>query len=794
MAENYSDPKNNIAIEEEESSFDIMKWVFLVLKYWYLFVISVGIAIGLAYFSNRSWTPTYKTAAKVVMQESNNRQSGDASSIIQGFNLASGYRSVNNQLILFSSADLTRKAVERMKLDVDYYSKGRFKTNNLYKLSPIEVTHDYLSDKAAAQEFQFKSIDDNSYEISCEGDDSNSAFSAKGQYGVPLKNSMFFITINKTDKFQNSAQLYFKFRSISSWVSDFNARLSFNFVMERASVVEVSMVGKVSERDKDFIDTLCVVFLDDNLDRKNETATKTIDFIDRQMTSIADSLNVAEANLRNFRTANKMLDIGAYSGQIMGKINSLDQKKLEMNLRKTYMDYLSDYLKGNIEDGKIVAPSNLGVMDPNLMVRVKEFSTLQEKQSEVGKKSPYYKKYETQIETAKTALFEVLNNMYVAYNIELRDMEKQYAEQIGKLTGLPDKESQMTNYQRVFKIQDNYYTFMLQKRAEAQIQKASNTSDNIILETAQIKNVINGAEKAKKQSTNLMIGLIIPLIFIFLKEFLNTTIKDKNDIKKYTHFSILGVIQKGTFDKNPLLVLKNPKSVFSESFRLVRTRLEFIMKSKSNKKSSLILITSAESGDGKSFFSINLAGIYAMEKRKVLLIDLDLRKPSVGKSMSIENVKKGITNYIIGQASLEDILIEGDKQRPFDIILPGTIPPNPGELVKSDRLKELLDNLRETYEYIIIDTSPIGLVGDSYALTFNSDVNLFIVRQEKTNKNFFKNVIEQVKQDNIPNMYIVLNGVDVKNSNTSYTYHGYLRKSYYTKGTKNKYYNDYYES
>jgi capsular exopolysaccharide synthesis family protein len=536
-----------------------------------------------------------------------------------------------------------------------------------------------------------------------------------------------------------------------------------------------------------------VVFLDDNLERKNENATKTINFIDTQMASISDSLNVAEANLRNFRTTNKMLSMEAYSGQVMGKINMLDQKKLEMNLRKTYMDYLSDYLKGNIEDGKIVAPSSLGVMDGNLMSRVKEFSDLQTKQGEVGKKSPYYKKYETQIETVKATLFEVLRNMYAAYNIELKDMEKQYVEQMGKLVNLPEKESQMTNYQRVFKIQDNYYTFMLQKRAEAQIQKASNTSDNIILETAQIRETVNGAEKTKKQSTNLMIGLIIPLAFIFLKEFLNTTIKDKNDIKKYTHFSVLGIIQKGNYDKSPLLVLKNPKSVFSESFRLVRTRLEFIMKSKSNKKSSLILVTSAESGDGKSFFSINLAGIYAMEKRKVLLIDLDLRKPSISKSMSIENTKKGITNYIIGQASLEDILIESDNQRPFDIILPGTIPPNPGELVKSDRLKELLDNLCEIYEYIIIDTSPIGLVGDSYALTFNSDVNLFIVRQEKTNKNFFKSVIEQVKQDNLPNMYIVLNGVDVKSSNTSYTYHGYMRKSYYTQGAKNKYY-DYYET
>jgi len=792
MAENYAEPKNNVAFEEE-SSFDIMKWVILILRHWYLFIISVGVAIGWAHFSNRSWTPSYKTAAKFIIQDNARMGAGDASSVMQGFNIQNAYRNVNNQLIMFSSVDLTKKAVERMKLDVDYYTKGRFKTDNLYKRSPIEITHDYIANEAYALEFHFKSIDDESYEISCIGDDKKTAFSASGKYGVPLRSSMFFITVEKTDKFRKDASLCFCFRSIDSWASNFNSRLSFQFVMERSSVIEIAMVGKVPECDKDFVDTLCLVFLDDNLERKNEAATRTIDFIDKQMSGISDSLNIAESNLRKFRTDNKILDVGSYSSQIMGKINALDQKKLEMNLRKTYMDYLSNYLKENIKDDSIVAPSSLGVMDPNLMARVKEFSDLQIKKSQVGVKSPYYQKYESQIETTKTALFEILKNMYKAYDIELNDMKKRYDEQMIELKGLPDKENQMVSYQRIFKIHDNYYSFLMQKRADAQIQKASNTPDNIILETAKIMNVTNGAEKAKTNSSSLMIGLLLPLAFIFLKEFLNTSIRDKNDIKKLTHFDIIGTIQKGTHEKVAVQVIRNPKSIFTESFRLVRTRLEFIFNARDKKvKSSIILVTSADSGDGKTFFSLNLAGIYAMEGRKTLLIACDLRKVSASQPLNMNNNSKGLSNYLIGQASLEEILQVGDNKFPFDVILSGTIPPNPGELVKSEKLEMLLNELRETYEYIIIDTAPIGLVGDAYALTNISDVNLFIVRQTKTHKAFFKSVIEQIKQDNVPNVYIVMNGVDVKNDK-NYTYHGYMRKSYYGQGKKkDKYYSNYY--
>ena len=787
----YENKQNNNMFDNEESSFDFMKWVRLVLQYWYLFVISVAAALALAYYSNRSWMPVYSTSAQVIIEGGRGVNSG-AAAVMQGFNVQSGFSNVNNQLIMFGSRDMSERAVERLGLSVDYYMRGRFRTNNLYGLNPVEIKHDYLSGNAYSTEFKFKSVSDSLFEISVEGDKEDNGYTIKGRYGVPVKNSIFFITVNKTDFFNPDVEFLFRFRSKDSWVSDFNPRLNFGFVMERASVVRVSMVGLVPDRDKDFIDALCIEFLQDELDRKNETAIRTIDFIDSQLFGIADSLQVAESRLRGFRTENRVVDVSSFGSNLMSQINTFDQRKIELDLKKTYMDYLSDYLKGKIEDGKVVMPSSLGFTDGVLMGLVKELVDLQTKRDEMGVQSPYYKKYQSQIETKKAAMLTVLDNMYDNYNIELANFNTQYNILEEKLSTLPDKESQMITYQRIFKIHDNYYTFLLQKKAEAQIQKASNSPTNIILGQATLGGVMNGGVKSKKYSQNLMIGLILPVVFIFLRGFLDFTVKDKNDIKKYTRYDIIGTIQKGKYENNPLLVKKHPKSVFAESFRLVRTRLEFYAKAHDNQSAS-ILVTSTESGDGKSFFSINLAGIYAMEKKKTVLVDLDLRKPSIGGSLSLHG--KGVSNYLIGQVELEGIIIQKEEYD-FDVILAGTIPPNPGELVKLEKLKELLEILKDRYEYVIIDTSPIGLVGDAYALARIVDTNIFVVRQEKTNKSFFKNVIEQLKQDNVPNVCIVMNGVDAQHNEYS-TYHGgYMKKSYYTKGLNKKtnYYNDYYEN
>jgi capsular exopolysaccharide synthesis family protein len=252
----------------------------------------------------------------------------------------------------------------------------------------------------------------------------------------------------------------------------------------------------------------------------------------------------------------------------------------------------------------------------------------------------------------------------------------------------------------------------------------------------------------------LLFGILIPIVIVIIIELSNTTVHSTKDVEKSCTFPLIGAVRH-TKSTDPLLVAKNPRSSFTEMFRAIRTRIEFIVQRKTN---IMIMTTSTESGDGKTYFSINLASIYSMASKKTILVDMDIRKPSVNQRFNIVQ-PNGVTNYLVNQCSIDEVILHLPKVD-FDILPAGSIPPNPGELIRSDKLIELFKELRNRYDYIIVDSSPIGMVTDAYALAQLSDVNLFVVRNAKTNKSFFKKLSTQLKVDNIPNMYSIINDVE----------------------------------
>jgi tyrosine-protein kinase Etk/Wzc len=343
--------------------------------------------------------------------------------------------------------------------------------------------------------------------------------------------------------------------------------------------------------------------------------------------------------------------------------------------------------------------------------------------------------------------------MRVALEIEKNDFERRLSVVNKEIDELPKKELEMISIERKYKMDDNYYTFFLQKRAESEILKASNTPDNNILDKARIISVTNSDKKSKTTLMFLLFGLLIPTVIVILIELLNSTVRSSKDVEKGSSFPLIGGIRH-TKSTDPLLVSKNPRSAFTEMFRVIRTRIEFIVQRKTN---IMILNTSTESGDGKTYFSINLAAIYSMASKKTILVDMDIRKPSINQRFNIIQ-PNGVTNYLIGQCNLDEIILHLPKVD-FDILPAGSIPPNPGELIRSEKLAEMFEELRKRYDYIIVDTSPIGMVTDAYSLAHMSDVNLFVVRNNKTNKTFYKKLSTQLRLDNIPNLYSILNDV-----------------------------------
>ena len=762
-------------------SFDYMLWLIRIARYWYLFVIALVIALGLAYLKNRTWLPRYLTAANVMIEGGGAAQRG-AQSVMQGFTVDRGLQNLENQKILFGSRPMVERAVKRMSLEVSYETRGRFKDRILYKTAPIDIQIDSVA--VYGKEFYFTGIDDNNFKITA-GEDEN-AFSITGEYGKPVISRYFSAIVQKTVYFQPKFNIYFWFNSLEARVRMYENTVGFNFIGDKSTVLQVSRSGLVRQQDIDFIDALCDEFLLDNLNRKNEAASKTIDFINAQLIDISDSLNISETELHTFRSQNRIADISSYSSGLIEQMRESDRQRADLNLRNSYLTYLSNYLKTGVDKGgTIVPPSGIGVNNTILMQTIDRMNELQAKRAEVGERSPYYSRYTEQIESVRSSLFEVLRNIQVEFNIEKRAFEARDAQLQSSLSNLPAKEGLLANFERRHRINDTYYTFLLQKRAESQIQKASNSSDNIILDRARTIAVTNAGEQHSRYVKYASVALLLVLALIVLKELLNNTIRDIEELRRISPFELLGVIRRAKVNE-PVLVLKNPKSVFTENFRAIRTKLEFVTKRKTGIS---LLLTSTEPGDGKSYMSLNLAGIYALTGKKVVLVDLDMRKPSIGSMLSLSKAQ-GVSNYLAEQADIDDITIKNTEYK-YDIILAGTLPPNPGELIRSDALKKMIEELKKRYDYVIVDTCPIGLVADAYAIAPEVDATIYVVRAEKTNKSFYKTVIAQVQETDLPNVYIVFNDLDYDKAeyNRNYGYgYGYGKNSYYMR--REGYYTD----
>lgn len=732
------DPQQGGDDDDSSTSFNPIEWLFTFLHYWYLFVIALVIAMGLAMLKNRRWIPTYLSQGTIVIKE-NAGYGGSSMALMQGFGVDAGFKNVNNQMIMLGSYDLTSRVVDSLPfLNVEYITQGRFKTRQLYRQTPILVEPKRVDPRAYGILYQVNFNSDGSMRIA--STDESVDVDMTVHYGEPVSCNLFDITIWPTELMINSGKIYFRFRSHESLVDEFMSRLQLSFVTEGSTVLALSMVSETPQRDCEYLDKLAQIYLLQNLEQKNEVAENSIRFINEQLESLQASLQVSEGAMTDFRQENKFVDVNSYAGQLMSLIANYDQQSMELRLRETYFDYLINYIHTNIESGAVIAPTTMGVNEPILMGLVQQLNDLRIQRGELTEKNVYYAKYTKDIDNVKTAIEEVVTSMRASLEIEKDDLKKRYAEVEKSIKTLPQKELQMVAIERNYRIDDNYYTFFLQKRAEAEIQKASNTPDNSIMDKARTTAIMNAKAKSKTTSTYLIIGFLVPLILIVLSELLNNKIRSPKDVLKLKSFRLIGTLRHAR-SQNPTLVRASPRSSYAEMLRAIRTRIEFVLR---RKEKMVICVTSTESGDGKTFLSTNLAALYAMTGKKTLLVDLDLRKPNIHTKLGLEN-GVGVSNYLIGDCTEEEVYVRNTPFG-FDFVRAGTIPPNPGELVHSDKLAEAIERARENYDYIIIDTSPIGLVPDAYAIIEKSDMCLFVIRCMQTNKSFCKQTLEQMSE------------------------------------------------
>ena len=669
---------------------------------------------------------------------------------------------------MLGSYDLMSRVVDSLPfLNVEYITQGRFKTRQLYRNTPIVIEYTRLHPRAYEMMFLITSNEDGTMHIS--SSDESMPLELDVHFGEPVSCPLFDIKVWPTEMLTSSTRVFFRFRTHESLVTEFMGRLQLSFVRDGSTVLALSLVSETPQRDCEFLDKLVDIYLLQNLEQKNKVAENSIRFINEQLENLQASLQVSEGAITDFRQENKFVDVNSYAGQLMGRISEYEQQAMELRLRETYFDYLIKYIHDNIEKDAVIAPTTMGVKEPVLVGLVQQLNDLRIKRGELTQKNVYYAKYTKDIENVKLALEEVVTSMRASLEIEKTDLNNRYKDVEKSIRQLPEKELQMVAIERNYRIDENYYTFFRQKRAEAEIQKASNTPDNSVMDRARTTAVMNANAKSKTTTIYLVIGLLIPFFLIIISELLNNKIRSPKDVVKLRKFRLIGTLRHAK-NQNPTLVRASPRSSYAEMLRSIRTRMEFVLK---RKEKMVICISSTESGDGKTFLATNLAALYGLTGKKTLLVDLDLRKPNIHTKLGLEN-GVGLSNYLVGECELNDAMVK-DTPFGFDLLRAGTIPPNPGELIHSDKLTQMMSDLREQYDFVVIDTSPIGLVPDAYAVIEQCDLCLYVIRCMETNKSFCKQTLDQMKEviDNPEKVQIVLSDIPTEGRHSYGSGYGY---------------------
>ncbi len=559
---------------------------------------------------------------------------------------------------------------------------------------------------------------------------------------------------------------------------------------EEGTVITVSSEGVVPDREIDYINALCENFIQAGLERKRLIAENTLDFIEEQINIIKDSLNITEKQMLAYRLDQNAVDLSREGQMAYEKLQNFYEQKTQLKLKSNYYEYLKDYIENKRDPQAIISPTLIDANDQLLIGQVKSLQTLYDEREKLAfsasVENPGITQINDRIQSMRTKIIDILDGL--VYSNELARMqivtEENDIEQ--QLLRLPVSEQELINIQRKYDVNNQFYTFLLERRAEAGIQRASAVSQVRILDHANIFNIIPvGTKKSLIYLIAIIFGLVVPGSIIYLANTFDTRIKDRRDIEENTDLPILGVISHSTIGED-IPVHHKPGDVFAESFRHIRTNLQYILRESEQK---IIMITSTISGEGKTFIAVNLATILAMADKKVLLIGMDLRRPSLHKVFKLEN-SKGISTFLAGMDKYSDIIsptnIEG-----INVMVSGQVPPNPAELLGTDKMSELFNNAKKHYDYIVIDTPPIALVTDALLISKYADANILIIRQNFSPKGVLE-MINNLKSKQIREISLLVN--DIRESKAfGYRYYygygyGYGYGYHYRYG--NKYYTD----
>ncbi|MBC6610305.1 polysaccharide biosynthesis tyrosine autokinase [Hymenobacter sp. BT507] len=742
------------------------------LRYWYLFAFGILLALGIAFAYLQYYAvPRYQITSTVLVKDDDGGGTAMSGGAID-LNVFRSSKNLNNEIEILKSAGLMHRVVRELDLGTTYYVEGRFRNEELYNSgNPIRTIVSKLDTNIVNKDIYLVAKSTIEFQLFDNNDEKGITYRFGQLIHKPYGSFTIVANNNALLKEYLNQKIIIGLHDTRDIAENFSGGLTVSPIKEDATVLRIGITDAIPSRGIDIVNKLVQVYNKEALEDRNVMATNTITFLDDRLKYITGELSDVEKSVAQYKSSNELTDVTTQASNYVEQATDYNKRLSDWAIQIDILESIENYLNQNKGQYKMV-PSTLGIQDETLLGLINKFNELQLERermlrtTEVG--NPLVQNFNEQLSNLRANILENLGNIKKSLVITSNSLKASSGQFKSRIQRVPRVERELQEINRQQETKQKLYLFLLQRREEAAISLASTVSNSRIIDTATSTNYPISPSKQIIYLTALLLGALVPFGILYTKDLLNDKIRTQQDVERLTTTPILGELAHNS--SGTLVVTRENKSTLAEMFRLIRSNLSFAAGNAENGK--VILVTSSMSGEGKTFFAINLGASLVLAGKRTLLIELDLRNPSLLYELG-EKVTTGLTDYInSNEVSIKDIIQPIESIPHLDIIGAGTsLANNPAELMMSDKLQYLISELKDMYDHIIIDTAPIGRVSDAFSLRTLINQTIYLVRYNYTDKRQI-NIISNIFSNHLlPNPMIVLN--DAKKANEYGYGHGY---------------------
>lgn len=776
--------QTNNSSNKNDQGLNIVDLFMYLASQWKWFLLSILICGGIAWYNYARAPLVYFRSATVIIKDPSNKAS---TSGLDRFDNFINKVNVANEILQFRSKKLMREVVQRVHADVSYQIKDGLRNNELYNESPVLVS---LPDALPEQSFSFTMTLKDAKTVTLSD---FSGIEAKPSYEVALNDTVAIIegmnvVVTATNYLRDSwlnTPIRVQKLPVESMVNYYKNALGIQQEEEEASILTLALKDSSPARAEDVLNTLITVYNEEAIKEKNQVAVNTANFINERLIIIERELGNVESNLESFKQRNQIVDIASSAGMYMTESQKYNADAMELETQLRLANFIKDYLTDPGKETDLI-PSNTGISDMNIENQISLYNAAKLKRDHLiddsSVNNPVVQELNNSLRAMKQSIIRAVDNMIVSLNVKRNDAQNREMRAQDRVTAIPTKERQMLSIERQQKIKEALYLFLLNKREENALSQAMADNNARVIDGAEGSNAPISPNRNRILLLGLLVGIALPGAVCLAILFMDTRVHGRKDIEGVTSVPYLGEIpldKEAMKDhrKKVMAVKEQGDDIVSEAFRILRTNMAFL--SKKDKPAQVITFTSFNIGAGKTFIARNLSMSLAYMKKRVVMVDLDIRKGTLSRHFGHYHV--GVTNYLSDNTVKVDDIIQ--HQEGFDLIPAGILAPNPAELLMDNRLDELMSELRTRYDYIIADNVPVGLIADATIANRIADLTIFVVRAGKLDRRQLPDIEKLYQEKKLKNMALVLNGANPERHGYGYSYgYGYG----YGYGTKKK--------